>query len=79
MGNLDARIKEHRSTEVTLVVTKEDNSPLTGQEIEVAQLNHRFLFGSNGHFLVPLVNNELTGAQKERNEDYRTFLKPGIT
>lgn len=68
MGNLDARIKEHRSTEVTLVVTKEDNSPLTGQEIEVAQLNHRFLFGSNGHFLVPLVNNELTGAQKERNE-----------
>lgn len=68
MGNLDARIKEHRSTEVTLVVTKEDNSPLTGQEIEVAQLNHRFLFGSNGHFLVPLVNNELTGAQKERHE-----------
>ena len=68
MNNLDSRIKEHRTALATLSITKEDNTPLAGQEVVVAQKNHQFLFGSNGFFLLPLVNNELTGAERDETE-----------
>lgn len=68
MNNLDSRIKEHRTTMATVSISKEDNTPLAGQEVTVAQKNHHFLFGSNGFFLLPLVNNELTGAEKDETE-----------
>lgn len=68
MNNLDSRIKEHRTALATLSITKEDNTPLAGQEVVVAQKNHQFLFGSNGFFLLPLVNNELTGTERDETE-----------
>lgn len=66
MRKMDARIKEERTAEVTLLITTEDDHPLAEREVEIAQTKHRFLFGSNGFFLLPLANNELTGAEKER-------------
>ena len=66
MNNLDYRIKEHRTALSTVFITKEDNTPLAGQEVEIAQKKHEFLFGSNGFFLLPLANNELTDREKER-------------
>ncbi len=68
MNNLDCRIQEHRTASTTVVITKEDNTPLAGQEIVVAQKNHQFLFGGNGFFLIPYTNNELTSQEKEHVE-----------
>ncbi|MFC6084145.1 endo-1,4-beta-xylanase [Sphaerisporangium aureirubrum] len=58
---LDPSIKRHRTTDVTLTVTSPDGTPLAGQEVVVAQRNHRFLFGCIGFDLVPYINGELTG------------------
>ncbi|HEY8392803.1 MAG TPA: endo-1,4-beta-xylanase [Capillibacterium sp.] len=66
MSQLEARIKAERTAEVTLFLTTGEERPLAEQEVEIAQTKHRFLFGSNGFFLLPLVNNELTGAEKEQ-------------
>ena len=68
MHNLDTRIREYRTTTATLTINKEDGSPLAGQKVTVAQKNHGFLFGSNGFFLLPLANNELTGKEREQAE-----------
>lgn len=66
MNDLDARIQEHRTAQATLVIKQADHSPLAVKEIEIAQTNHHFLFGSNGFFLLPLVNNELNGPERDR-------------
>ncbi len=60
--------KNHRTTNTTVTVFKEDNTPLANQEITVTQTNHKFLFGCNGFDFVPLANNELTGKEKEEQE-----------
>lgn len=69
MHDLDSRIREHRTSTATIVINKEDGSPLAGQKVTIAQKSHDFLFGSNGFFLLPLVNNELTGKEKDQAEE----------
>lgn len=78
MNNPDCRIKEQRTAVVTLSVKKEDHTPLAGQEVVIAQKNHHFLFGSTGFFMIPYVNNELTGREEEQaeqiNEEYMNLF-----
>jgi endo-1,4-beta-xylanase len=71
---LDRAIRQHRTTTAT-VTLRHNGSPLTGQEIVVAQQRHQFLFGSNwGESTIALANEELTGREKElaerRNERF---------
>ncbi|HBR28831.1 MAG TPA: 1,4-beta-xylanase, partial [Firmicutes bacterium] len=78
MNSVDARIQEHRTTRATLVFKHADQRPLAGEEIEIAQTNHQFLFGSNGFFLLPLVNNEVNDQERDRlsrvNEQFMKLM-----
>ncbi len=59
---------KHRTAEATLTITQEDGTPLTNQEVEIAQTNHKFLFGCTGFSTIPLANNELSGKEKQYEE-----------
>jgi GH35 family endo-1,4-beta-xylanase len=59
---------QNRTAEGTLRITKEDGTPLANQEVEVAQTNHKFLFGCTGFSTIPLANDELSGEQKAYEE-----------
>jgi endo-1,4-beta-xylanase len=72
--NLDGRIKESRTAEVTLTVLKEDRTPLANREIEVAQRSHKFLFGCIGFEMIPLANDELEGEEKSYAEQFNKRL-----
>ena len=78
MNSVDAQIQEHRTTWATLVFKQADQRPLAGEEIEIAQTNHQFLFGSNGFFLLPLVNNEVNDQERDRlsrvNEQFMKLM-----
>ncbi|MFC4536266.1 endo-1,4-beta-xylanase [Sphaerisporangium dianthi] len=54
----DPLIKKHRTADATLTVTV-DGAPLAGQEVLVAQRDHKFLFGCIGFDFIPLANGEL--------------------
>jgi GH35 family endo-1,4-beta-xylanase len=58
-----------RKTDFTLTVRRSDGSPLSGQELTLAQTRHRFLFGTNGFDLVPLANGEYHGAEQEQAQE----------
>jgi endo-1,4-beta-xylanase len=73
-NNVDAKIREHRTADVTLTVFKEDQTPLVNQEVEVAQRNHKFLFGCIGFDMIPLANNELKDEEKAYAEQYNQKL-----
>jgi len=74
MENLDLAIRKNRAAKATVSLSHH-GSPVAHQEILVQQKNHKFLFGSNwGESTIALVNNELSGKEKEqaelRNERY---------
>ncbi|MCE5276772.1 MAG: endo-1,4-beta-xylanase [Planctomycetaceae bacterium] len=54
---IDRRIREHRTAEVTLRVLSPEGKPLAGAKVTVRQVRHKFLFGSNvglvGRFPTP--------------------------
>ncbi len=62
--SVDSQIRECRSTQATLSLLKADQTPLANQEVEVAQQNHKFLFGCIGFDIIPLANDELEGEAK---------------
>ncbi|HEX3043409.1 MAG TPA: endo-1,4-beta-xylanase [Bacillota bacterium] len=72
-SNLSPDLKQyqHRGASVVIKVLKPDGAPLADQELVIAQTNHQFLFGSNGFFMLPLINQELTGRENEIAEQRR--------
>lgn len=71
MNQLDQTVKKIRTQSAVITILKEDNSPVAGQEISIVQKKHQFLFGCNAFYMVPLVNHELTGKEKEQAEQIR--------
>ena len=74
MENLDLAIRNNRTATASVSLSHR-GSPVAHQEILVQQKNHKFLFGSNwGESTIALVNNELSGKEKElaelRNERF---------
>ena len=68
MENLDLAIRKNRSAKA-MVNLSHRGSPVAHQEIQVQQKNHKFLFGCNwGESTIALVNNELSGKEKEQAE-----------
>lgn len=45
-----------------------DGSPVQNKEVTIAQKRHKFIFGCGAFDTIPLVNGELTGAEKEAME-----------
>jgi endo-1,4-beta-xylanase len=71
---LDAAIKKNRTADVTLTILNADQTPLVNHEVEVAQHDHKLLFGCTGFPIIPLANNELTGEEKAQAEQYNQRL-----
>jgi endo-1,4-beta-xylanase len=68
MNTLDNEIRRNRVVRATLNLTHQ-GQPVVGQDVVVAQKNHKFLFGSNwGESTIPLLNGELAGREKELAE-----------
>ncbi len=68
MENLDLAIRKNRTAQATVRLSQH-GSPVVHQEVLVQQKNHKFLFGSNwGESTIALVNNELSGREKEQAE-----------
>ena len=67
-SHLDQAIRQLRTSHATVTLTHH-GSVLANQEVEVKQLKHRFLFGSNwGESTIALANGELSGKAKEQAE-----------
>ena len=74
MEDLDLEIRKNRISNPTVTVTH-NGTPVSGQDILLSQVNHKFLFGSNwGETSIALANAELSGLEKEqtklRNEKF---------
>ena len=71
---IDARIRAHRSAEVTLTVLDASGKPLAGREVAVRQTRHKFLFGCNIFGLNPKDSSPL---QKGYQDRYTALLNYG--
>jgi len=69
----DADVIAARSLEVSLDILSGSHAA-AGKEITVEQIDHAFLFGSNGFNMIPLANGFLEGERKERAEKYTERL-----
>jgi endo-1,4-beta-xylanase len=67
---IDPRIRQSRTAEVTLTVTR-DRMPLANDEVGVAQRRHRCLFGSEAFDFVPMANDEIGNESRDDMETYR--------
>ena len=65
---MNADIRNNRMAEAALTVRQADGTPLANQELTVRQTRHKFLFGTAAFDLVPLANDEYSGAELERAE-----------
>jgi endo-1,4-beta-xylanase len=63
----NAPIRQHRTADATVKILV-GGQPLAHARVTVAQTNHAFLFGSTGFEFIPLANNEVQGALKEKLE-----------
>lgn len=71
--NNNTEIAKCRTTDAALTVT-ENGKPLANCEVEISQIRHKFLFGTNGFKIVELANNELGGIKKENIERLGSML-----
>ncbi len=58
----------HRIVPATLALRDEVGRPLAGAEVRVEQTRHAFGFGNIGFSLIPLINDEVSGEERERLE-----------
>ena len=63
---IDARIRKHRTADVTLTLRTPDGKPLSGAEVTVEMVRHKFLFGANMFAFDQLGRDELNRKYAER-------------
>ncbi|MCE5326766.1 MAG: endo-1,4-beta-xylanase [Planctomycetaceae bacterium] len=63
---MDQRIREHRTAEVTLTVLAPNGKPLAGAAVTVRQVRHKFLFGSNAGGVGRFEKPQLEAAFRQR-------------
>ncbi len=63
---MDKRIREHRTAEVTLTVLSPDGKPLAGASVTLRQVRHKFLFGSNAGLVGRFPTPQLEQAFRQR-------------
>jgi len=68
---IQKRILEHRTAQVTLTVTSPDGKPLANTDVVVRQTRHKFLFGCNA-FAVNTINR--TSAQADYQKHFAALL-----
>lgn len=65
---MNDEIRKNRTTDATITILKEDNTPLANQDVTIEQTRHKFLFGTAAFDLVPLASGDYTGEKKELAE-----------
>lgn len=73
---MNNEVRNNRMSDVTLTISKADNTPLANQEVIIEQTRHKFLFGTAAFDLVPLTNGEYEGEKKEQAERRAENLQP---
>ncbi|GAF68419.1 unnamed protein product, partial [marine sediment metagenome] len=68
---IDARIRTHRTSDVTLTVLDAAGKPLAGKTVTVRQVRHQFLFGCNIFRLDPT---DTSAAQEAYQDRYKALL-----
>jgi len=68
---IDARIRAHRTADVTLTVLDAAGKPLAGKAVTVRQVRHQFLFGCN---IFHLDSADTSAAQKAYQQRYADLL-----
>lgn len=68
-----ARIRKHRTAEVTLTVTDARGKPLASAEVTVRQVRHKFLFGCNAFRVDPADESQLQRDYRRRYADLLNF------
>ena len=63
---IDARIRAHRTADVTLTVLDAAGKPLVGKTVTVRQVRHAFLFGCNIFRLEPEITSATQKAYQQR-------------
>jgi endo-1,4-beta-xylanase len=64
---MNNEIEKNRTAQVILTVLGTDHAPVINQELEIAQTNHKFLFGTNS-FDIAFANGQLDREKNERAE-----------
>lgn len=59
---------QYRMASKNIKFERKDGTPLANKEVVVSQKSHKFLFGCGAFDSLPLVNDELQGAEKEAME-----------
>jgi len=70
---IDARIRRHRTAEVTLTVTDAAGRALPNKEVVVRQERHKFLFGCNAYMIGRCRKPELERAYRKRFADLLNY------
>ena len=63
---IDARIRRHRTADITLTVLDAAGKPLVGKTVTVRQVRHAFLFGCNIFRLEPEITSAAQEAYQQR-------------
>lgn len=66
---MNAQVKD-RMFDHEIRILNSDRTPASGCQVTVAQLNHKFLFGTAAFDLVPLANGDYQGAELEKAEEH---------
>ena len=70
---IQARIRKHRTAEVTLTVLGSDGKTLANTRVVIGQVRHKFLFGCNAFGICPLEATDNQQAYRKRFADLLNF------
>ncbi|MEJ2477759.1 MAG: endo-1,4-beta-xylanase [Desulfobacterales bacterium] len=62
---MNNEIKKNRTTDIRITILNPDGTPFKNRKVVIEQTNHQFLFGTAAFDLVPLVNGDYVGEEKE--------------
>jgi len=71
--SIAARIRKHRTAEVTLTLASRSGRPVTNQAVTVRQTRHKFLFGSNAFRIDPMDKGPLQRGYQKRFSELLNF------
>lgn len=72
-SEIEARIRQHRTTDATLTFLDSNGKPLANTPVTIRQLRHKFLFGSNAFNINPADDSQHQKAYQQRFADLLNY------
>jgi endo-1,4-beta-xylanase len=73
LASTDERIRDHRTSQVTLCLVDASGTPLTNVDVEVRQVEHAFRWGCNGFQIGQIEDRELQEGYEQRFADLLNY------